>query len=195
MMKMRRRRPFIRRRITRRVPRYRRGDSTRFFKVKSQVQVNGATTVSTLAVTDVLNAGVGNYASISAMFSHVRVCGIKFKWFPTHNQSLIASANGYFPLQVIHDRNLTAPASLSIDQVLQYDNVRTFNAFRPWKVYRRMANQLKFPGQASVSFRGFQPSTNLVSTQQMILWVPQLANPSALGTLQVTYYVAARNLY
>lgn len=196
--RFRRRRPFrrIRRRI-RRIPRTRRGDATRFFKIRTNVPLAAITQAQTTRIGDTISAVVGNYSALAAIFSHVKVCAIGLKWHPAHVSSDIATPNRYLPIYLAHDKNLSAPVSISVDDMLQYHNLRTFNVFRPFKYYRKMGHQLLLTNLAtsSTTYRGFHSTQNPIPiTQNILIHVPGFANASQLGQFIVTYYIAARNV-
>lgn len=134
------------------------------------------------------------------LWDSYRVCGIKLKYIP-HNPN--NTVNAFFqPVYGIIDyNNLDTSSPFSgFNQILQYERMKTFNLYKPWKWYIRVP---KYTGATTSSVgvgvitqqRGFfNTSTGeLPAVGCWYLYAEDLNPSTTYGTLVITYYLAFKN--
>jgi len=187
----RRRRPFIRRRRTRklRVPRRFVGaNGTRFFKLKARDDLESS---SATIIPDVGVITGGDWANLAATFGFYHVYAIKLEFFPRFNVNEIAASAFRFnePILVYHDYKIPRDP-VTISNVLQRENLKKMPTHRPWKLYYKMRNVMIVPslGQ-TVLPRNWQRTATPTETQAVVMLVQANGVVDSPGTLYITYYV------
>ena len=131
------------------------------------------------------------WASVLPLYDRYRVTGIKIKFIPDRPNDAF-SATGFYPFYVAADYDdLGAPTS--IQQMLDYDNCKILNLYKPWQLYYKIP-RLMNPGQTGVITLG-SGMMDVAATQSTgsikMHFVGDLSKK--YGTLIFTYYITLSN--
>lgn len=95
-----------------------------------------------------------NFDEIAQLYDMYRVTSVSIKFIPQlPNDS--STQTGYFPLYFVYDKNSGDGSPLtSVDNALQYDNVKIRNVFRPFRIKYRVPPGIIGTGTAAVLHGG-----------------------------------------
>lgn len=190
------RRPYRPKRVyrakwSRKNPRQGMGDGKRFFKLRATVPL-----VSDAggAIADVLTnnpSATQDWPNISALFDSYKVCAIKVKFIPDkpNDTSTITS---YKPFYMVHDPD-DYGVPTSSNQMIQYENVKIYNLYRPFSYYRRLSRQTSVGLGTVVLQGGYRDAGDVTATQSIKYYADGLDVSDNYGTFIVTLYVSAKN--
>lgn len=190
---IRRRRPIIRRRrlIRRRAPRRYTNNGVRFFKVTAVI--NQPTAQSQVNITDSpIQTTFLGWDAIANLFGWYRTAGIKLSYVPTYSVNQQGTANQMTPIYAVHDW-LLSPNTLTLNQVLAHETLKTFHSPRGFKKFWKCRRQMYAPGAGGVMSNGWTPTSDPVATQRILLWnESNVANTEPKAKIVVTLYIAAK---
>lgn len=158
------------------------------------------------------------YTSFSNLYDGVRPCGVSIKWIPTGNVSVYegTTTSEYYPLYTCVDYNSfigDGITTLSQSQILEYNNMKFVNAYRPKKWYYKLKKMpqepIKIPSQnvstanrPQVKFGYFavdslSANTNLTVQPNKAKFFYNIdtagTTPIRIGYFMITYYYAFIN--
>lgn len=198
-MKYRKRRRFRRRRLRR----YRRkkrvfSERVKIFKLRrvyDAVVLAAGASLNATVTDDPSNSQ--DWANIVGLFDMYRVAAIKVHFVPNANTREAPSVAGQFgfrPVYCAHDTDLIN-VPLSVNNIIQYENMKVKNSFTPWVYYRKMARRITTTNQTTLDGRGYLSTTTPASTQQLLFLFENFNGPANyyFGRFVITHYVCARN--
>lgn len=154
---------------------------------------------------------VTDWASFSELFDNFRVCAIKVKWIPSNNSTPAFNSstpgligNLYAPMYSCIDYDSSSGQTKTLAQVIEYENMKVHNLYRPFtrffRVPKYLANPISDPSQGGdpVLARGYFPTDPLSGMRPNFGWLyllteGNLPTVGTLGQFIVTYYIAFKN--
>lgn len=170
---------------------------------------------------NVVNTEYSNFASL---YDSVRPCGVKIKWIPEVNAAGDAETplNVYQPMYTCADYNDTIfdSTAKSKAQILEYNNMKFKNAYRPQKWYFKLKkqpqNMVKYYDSGAVTPSDFtivpqsklgyfsvdsMQALNANALQRGLVWpnagsfyynIPTkgISDETSIGSFMITYYYA-----
>ncbi|QBX89307.1 capsid protein [Apis mellifera virus-13] len=121
------------------------------FRAVKDVTVTSGSVEGSISLSNLLyafdNTFVANteFNNFKELYDPVRPCGIKVKWIPADNVNTLGSTSqsGYKPMYTCADYNDTIFNSTTKTkaQILEYNNMKFKNAYRPQKWYFKLKKQ------------------------------------------------------
>lgn len=140
-----------------------------------------------------------DWANVAGLFEMYRVAGIKLTFVPSGNVNSIpvnvpVNNSRFRPVYLALDTNDQLP-SVTVNSIVQYENLKIKNTFSMWSVYYKMKRRLPFSTTAAMSTSGYTSCQAPVATQGIIALFEgqQSQSQTDLGKMIVTMYVCARN--
>lgn len=183
------RRKWSRKNVTRRF----KNDGKRFFKLTTSDEVVSTAGGQIANVyTDNPN-GYNDWTQIASLFDSYRVCAIKIKYIPNkpNDESNVTT---YQPLYIVQDRDSTTLPS-TVNDMIQYENLKVKNLYRPWTYYRKFAKQTSTGVTGQVMLAGGYKDCGQPTGSQAIFIVsePGLQTSTTYGRWITTLYLTAKN--
>lgn len=72
-----------------------------------------------------------DFTSIAALFDSFKVTYCQVQYFPTYVNNPLSAVGTFHPIYVSYDPDSNTHVG-TVDGILQYDNRRIFNLYRPW---------------------------------------------------------------
>lgn len=190
------------------------GDSKRFFKLRlvSSISTDGSG-VASFSATD-LPSSAQDWSSVAALFDQYRVCAMKLKFIPhafsdvigsqtiTNNLTATATVTTgsqasnqtyYSPFYIVHDPDSTvATVADTVNEAIEYENMKVFDLHRPFQYYRKMAKQFRINSDVSTDIKGYQSTATPQATQIIAGVGTGFTISVEIGKVIVTYYIAAK---
>lgn len=131
-----------------------------------------------------------DWTSISNLYDEYCVKAMAFKFIPFLPNDT-STTTGFFPLYSVIDQNSGSGILGSINDAIQYENMRVFNMYRPWKLYRRFS---KVTGNSiTIVNNGYMPTASPTATAVCSFYGEGFDISQSYGTIIVTAYITARN--
>lgn len=133
-------------------------------------------------------SSTNDWSNFSALYDSYRVFALKIKFVPLYPNNLSATTT-YMPLYWCVDQdNVDNTGITSVGNIVQYENLKVKNMYKPWKIYIKCPKwlQASLPG-------GFQDIANPVSNGVLVSYGSGFNASSDWGTMIVTYYVGFKN--
>lgn len=107
----------------------------RFFKIR-KVQTVSSDALGAISIfsNNGPHTGFQDWANIVTLFDSYRVPAMKVKYIPQLPNDA-STLTGYHPLYVIGDVDSTVAHITSVNDAIQYENMRVKNMYMPWKYY------------------------------------------------------------
>lgn len=132
-----------------------------------------------------------DWSSISSLFDNYRTCAIKLKFIPQLPNN-VSSSTSYAPLYIVGDPDSSTNPVTSVNEAIQYENMRVKNMYRPWKYYYKFPKVMA-TGSNVVINRGYQDCASPISIGVVGLYGTNFSLSTTYGTLVSTIYLVARN--
>lgn len=191
-----RRRRIVRRRL-RRPRRIHRNLASRpkFFKLREYQTVSQTVgSDTTISIYDNPNTAV-NWSDFNDLFDSYRVSAIKVKWIPNMTVSEMSLTQTAFqsPVFVAYDKNSYITTVPSVQQLIQYHNLRIKRALSTWSVYFKMQRNIAVNTSWTTSFgistRGYMPTNVPYPSQTILMRIPSMM-VGTTGSVQIAQVVA-----
>lgn len=134
-----------------------------------------------------------DWSGITSLYDQYRVCAVKLKFIPNYPNNTTATT-AYAPVYCMIDYDTEAPPGTVAD-VIQYNNLKVKNLYRPWKLYYKIPKSTPSVAnapQASVGY-GWVDVAKPVQIGAIQLLVNGASISSSYGTIIATYYICAKN--
>lgn len=130
-----------------------------------------------------------DWTSFGALYDAFKPNMLKIKFQPKlPNDTSINT--GYYPIYSFHDKDAGDAYSVTtVNEALQYDNVRDHNVFRPWK--RIVKINTKY--QNAIDSRGYQDIASLINLGNLEIIGDGFDTNQEYGVMILTMYVSFRN--
>lgn len=141
--------------------------------------------------------GASEFPSCAQIFDSYRCCALKVKFIPFSigallEESILTSGYHNVPIYCAFDYNsiLNTPPS-SIDQILEYENLKINSLTRPWTYYKKCRRNIpintSLTTQVSIQNKGYIPTNTPVATQTMWFVDPEWG--SGVQSIQIGYFI------
>lgn len=144
-------------------------------------------------------SGALELTNFNALYDSYRVCAVKVKFIP-YGPNDTTSTRDYQPLFGVHDPDdLSGTNTItSVNQILQYDNFKTFNLYKPWKWYFKVSKimngkQANGTDDIITYGRGLIDINTPCYTGNMCFYGIDYTPSTKYGNLIVTYYILYAN--
>lgn len=160
-----------------------------YFKLRitATVASNGAGIISFAYSND--PSGFRDWSSVAALYDEYVVKGMSFKFIPFLPNDT-STVTGYLPFYSVVDQNSATTPLSSINSAIEYENMKVFNMFRPWKLYRRY-NKITGNGSTIVN-NGYTPTADPTATACCAFYGEGFDVSTSYGSIIVTAYITAR---
>lgn len=135
------------------------------------------------------SGSVEEISTVGQLYDQYKVRSVQIKYIPSLPNDT-STITGFFPLYTVvdHDTPNTSAVVTSIATAIQYDNLKVFNLYRPWKRY------IKVPRYTVAGVpAGWLDLANVVNYGSIILYGTGYDISQTYGKLVLTYYVATKN--
>lgn len=165
-------------------------EGLRFFKIKFNQNVSSSGTGVILNVASTDPSASDDWTSIAALFDSYRVCAVKVKYLPGIPNNTTPTA--YAPLYVFADMDNVIVSVSSINNILQYENLRVKDAFRSWQYYSKFQ---RVTGTATgVNNDGYIDTASPQATGSIAIYGSGFNNSvTVYGYEIITWYIACKN--
>lgn len=139
-------------------------------------------------------SGANDWVSCGNLFDSYRVCAMKIKYIPSFPNDTNAVA-GYAPLYVVYDADHQAQPLASVNDAVQYENLKVMNMYRPWSYYVRIPKFNSISGASAVTIQsGGYIDIGAVTAVSCIAYYGTGFKASLdYGTLVYTFYLKFKN--
>lgn len=167
----------------------------RFFKIrKTQTLASDSLGGMELFSNNGPHTGFQEWTSISALFDTYRAAAIKVKFIPQLPNDA-STLTGYHPLYVFGDKDATVMPVTTVNEAIQYENMKPKNMFAPWKYYFR-CGKLSGVGNAAnvrVNIGGWIDAATPFGHAAICGIGTGFDTSQTYGTLVWTLYLMAKN--
>ncbi len=167
------------------------GAARRFFKVR---YVSDMTTSVGGTFSTVYNdnpTAFGDWTSIATMFDSYKICALRIKFIPSLPNDT-STQTGYYPFYVCGDPDDTNILT-STGEVIEYENMKVFNLYRPFKYYYKLPIMTS-DGTTAVTLQGGYRDVSATAGKRGIkTWAEDLDASQKYGTFITTAYIVAKN--
>lgn len=133
--------------------------------------------------------GYGDWTNVQNMYDSYKIYAIKLHYIPSLPNDT-STVTGFWPLYVATDQNdATVPGAVSV--MLQYDDMKVFNMYRPWKLFRRLRDQSAISG-TTMLVGGYRPTTIVTASAGIKYYGNGFDLSTSYGQIIVTLYIKAR---
>jgi len=175
---------------------WRRINSRKFLKGQIKIKLRVTATVASNAGGQITFAysndpsGLQDWSSVAALYDEYKVKGLKIQFYP-YLPNDPSGTTGYLPLYTVIDQNSATTPLTSVNDAIQYENMKAFNMYRPWKIFRRFE---KITGSTSAQVNnGYMPTASPVATACMAFYGVGYDISTSYGSVIVTAYLTLRN--
>lgn len=159
----------------------------RYMKLRQVVSVNASAGGSYTGDFAVRNPSTAqDWSACIDLFDEYKVCGHKIQFVPhvpAGNSVLI----DYRPVYVIFDSNSISSPVSTVNECLQYENLKVMNLFRPWKLYTRVP-KVTTPN----NMLGYQPTSSPIDAGRLVCFADNLDPSQFYGDIIITHYIKFR---
>lgn len=171
-------------------------NANRFFKLRHVVQ-------ATTSVGGVLQHVITNdptlfedWENVKALFDSYKICALKVKFIPSrpNDSSDHSGATGvtYNPCYVVGDPD-DVNAMTSVDQAIQYENMKVKNLFRPWTYYMKIPKRTQVSTATTIIGNGYIDCAMETPNASIKVFSDGLTADLPYGQFIVTGYFTAKN--
>lgn len=132
-------------------------------------------------------------SSLTSLYDQARICAIKIKYIPRVPNDL-ASYAAYVPLYIVRDDDDTSLPS-SVSEMVQYENFKVKNMFRPWSYYTKVPRVAGFVTgtYVQVGSMGWFDLAAAQSIGAIKIFATSTNASFTYGQLVISYYIAFKS--
>lgn len=134
---------------------------------------------------------VQDWSSLTALYDSYRVFGVKIKFTPDLPNNLSATTT-YKAIYSYVDYDSPTPVT-TYNSVSEYENLKTYNLYRPFSRYVKVPKILNTGVASSVVTFGWMDIANPQPSGHVGFFVDAASLSTDWGQLTVTYYVGCKN--
>lgn len=162
----------------------------RFFKLKHQEQMTTSGAGIYAGYFNNSPTTFLDFSHVAELFDVYKVCALKVRFVPSRpNDDSINTT--YRPIYIAGDPD-TSAAFTSIDQPVQYENMKVYDLSRPWKYYYKIPTRTQVTGSTILLKGGYIDTQYTTPSASIRMWAEGLSNSTNYGSFLVTAYVVAK---
>lgn len=129
-----------------------------------------------------------DWSAITPLFDQFKVNSVSLKFIPELPNDT-NTTTGFFPLYLAYDADSVAASAGSVSTVLQYDNYKVKNMYRPWE----QTYKIKPVVQAGQTTRGFQDLNAPSNAGCIYMYGTGFDVSTTYGQLIITYNITVKD--
>lgn len=143
--------------------------------------------------TDTFFTGVTaqDFVNLSGIYDQFRIYAVSVKYIPLlpNDES---SVTGFAPLYTVIDYD-DSTALTSVNQAINYENMKVKNMYRPWKVYYRIPKVTNLAGGTTIVGFGWFDMAGPLTTGAIKFYGTGFDVSTTYGTFIATWYIGCKN--
>lgn len=132
-----------------------------------------------------------DWSSVGNLYDEYKATGIKFQYIP-YLPNDTSTVTGFLPLYSVYDPNSTSTPLTSINDAIQYENMKVYNMYRPWKRYVKLRTPVANAATV-VNSGGYMPTASGTATSCVAFYGEGFDISTSYGSIIVTIYLKLRN--
>lgn len=162
----------------------------RFFKLKHQEQMVSSGTGIYSGYFNNSPTTYLDFSHVAELFDVYKVAALKVKFVPSRPNDESTTVT-YRPIYIAGDPD-TSAAFTSVDQPIQYENMKVYDLSRPWKYYYKIPTRTQVTGSTILLKGGYIDTQYTTPSASIRMWAEGLSLSENYGTFIVTAYVVAK---